>query len=157
MCLRPSWTAIVWPTISGKIVDARDQVFSIVLEFEAFSASTRAIRRSSTHGPFLLDRLTARSSCSTLLPSPATAHDVAVGCLVLLTSPVAERRDAPRGDRVTAGRGRSLTTAVRVVDRVHRRSAGLRADAHVALASGLADLHVLVIGVADRTDRATAV
>src|SRR6476646_8421490 len=25
-CLRPSWTAIVWPTISGKIVEARDQV-----------------------------------------------------------------------------------------------------------------------------------
>ena len=25
-CLRPSWTAIVWPTISGKIVDVRDQV-----------------------------------------------------------------------------------------------------------------------------------
>ena len=25
-CLRPSWTAIVWPTISGKIVEVRDQV-----------------------------------------------------------------------------------------------------------------------------------
>jgi hypothetical protein len=27
-CLRPSWTAIVCPTISGKIVEARDQVRS---------------------------------------------------------------------------------------------------------------------------------
>jgi hypothetical protein len=28
-CLRPSWTAIVWPTISGKIVEVRDQVLTI--------------------------------------------------------------------------------------------------------------------------------
>ena len=25
-CLRPSWTAIVWPTISGKTVELRDHV-----------------------------------------------------------------------------------------------------------------------------------
>src|SRR5262249_2421292 len=29
-CLRPSWTAIVCPTISGKIVEVRDQVRTIV-------------------------------------------------------------------------------------------------------------------------------
>ena len=28
-CLRPSWTAMVCPTISGKMVEARDQVLSI--------------------------------------------------------------------------------------------------------------------------------
>src|SRR4051794_12677687 len=49
-------------------------------------------------------------------------------------------------------RGGALAAAVRVVDRVHRRAARLRADAHVALAAGLADLHVLVVGVADRAD-----
>src|SRR5688500_18235991 len=54
-CLRPSWTAIVWPTISGKIVLARDQVLTIVLLPEEFIASMRSIRRSSTHGPFLED------------------------------------------------------------------------------------------------------
>ena len=94
---------------------------------------------------------------STLLPSLATADDVAVGCLVLLACAVAERRHAPRGHRVAAGGRRALAAAVRVVDRVHRRAAGLRADAHVALAPGLADLDVLVIGVADRADRAAAV
>jgi hypothetical protein len=47
---------MVWPTISGKIVDARDQVRIIVLELEAFMDSMRSIRRSSTHGPFLDER-----------------------------------------------------------------------------------------------------
>src|SRR5207248_10315016 len=54
-CLRPSWTAMVWPTISGKIVDARDQVLIICLSPEAFIASMRPSSRSSAHGPFLDD------------------------------------------------------------------------------------------------------
>src|SRR6202011_5774054 len=58
-CLRPSWTAIVCPTISGKMVEVRDQVLSIRLSPDAFSASTRVIRRSCTQGPLLLDRLIA--------------------------------------------------------------------------------------------------
>ena len=55
-CLRPSWTAIVWPTISGKTVDIRDQVFSICLLPDSFIAETRFIRRSSAHGPFFVER-----------------------------------------------------------------------------------------------------
>src|SRR4051794_41934792 len=55
-CLRPSWTAIVWPTISGKIVDARDQVRIMVFVLAEFMDSMRSIRRSSTHGPFLEER-----------------------------------------------------------------------------------------------------
>src|SRR5207244_8640344 len=58
-CLRPSCTAIVCPTISGKIVDARDHVRSIFLLFSALRASIRAIKRASTQGPFLLERLIA--------------------------------------------------------------------------------------------------
>src|SRR5213078_2788218 len=58
-CLRPSCTAIVCPTISGKIVDVRDQVRSIRFSPDWFMASMRAIRRSCTNGPFLLDRLNA--------------------------------------------------------------------------------------------------
>ena len=72
--------------------------------------------------------------------------------LVLLARAVAERRHAPRRDRVAPGGRRALATAVRVVDRVHRHAARLRAHAHVALAPGLADLDVLVLGVADRAD-----
>src|SRR4051794_19052164 len=93
---------------------------------------------------------------SSLLPSLATADDVAVARLVLLAGAVPERGDAPRGDRVTARRGRALAAAVRVVDRVHRRAAGLRAHAHVTLAAGLADRDVLVLGVADDADGGAA-
>jgi hypothetical protein len=43
--------------MSGKIVEARDHVLIICLVLAAFIASIRAIRRSSTNGPFLLERL----------------------------------------------------------------------------------------------------
>ena len=55
-CLRPSWTAIVWPTISGKIVDVRDQVLTICFWPPSFICWIRASRRSSTNGPFLVER-----------------------------------------------------------------------------------------------------
>src|SRR5207302_1373381 len=58
-CLRPSCTAIVCPTISGKIVEVPDQVRTICLLPDAFIASIRDISRSSTNGPFLLERLIA--------------------------------------------------------------------------------------------------
>ena len=58
-CLRPSWTAIVCPTISGKTVEDRDQVRIMFFEPEAFIASMRLNSRSSTKGPFLDDLLIA--------------------------------------------------------------------------------------------------
>src|SRR3954453_14637687 len=57
---------------------------------------------------------------------------------------------------MAAGRRRARATAVRVVDGVHRGAAGLRAHAHVTLAPRLADLDVLMVGVADRADGAAA-
>src|SRR6266487_2151307 len=56
-CLRPSCTAIVWPTIDGKTVDVRDQVRIIRFSFLSFIDSIRLSSRSSTNGPFLLDLL----------------------------------------------------------------------------------------------------
>ena len=50
-CLRPSWTAIVCPTISGKIVDVRDQVRIICLLPDSFIRVMRPISRSSTVFP----------------------------------------------------------------------------------------------------------
>ena len=64
----------------------------------------------------------------------------------------------PHGD--TAGRPpdvATLTTAERMVDGVHRHATGLRALAPPAVAAGLADLHQLVLGVADGTDGGAAV
>jgi hypothetical protein len=43
---------MVCPTISGKIVEARDQVRIICLRPPSFIAVMRDIRRSSTNGPF---------------------------------------------------------------------------------------------------------
>jgi hypothetical protein len=39
-CLRPSWTAIVSPSISGMMVDERDQVRMTVFEPEFWAEST---------------------------------------------------------------------------------------------------------------------
>jgi hypothetical protein len=55
-CLRPSWTAIVCPTISGKTTDDRDQVLTICFWLASFIASMRFIKRSSTNGPFFVER-----------------------------------------------------------------------------------------------------
>src|SRR5206468_4437015 len=56
-CLRPSCTAIVCPTISGKIVDVRDHVLTTRLSPDSFSCRTLCRSRSSANGPFLLDLL----------------------------------------------------------------------------------------------------
>ena len=56
-CLRPSWTAIVCPTISGNTVEVRDQVLIICFWFCSFICGMRLIRRSSTNGPFFEDLL----------------------------------------------------------------------------------------------------
>src|SRR5690606_12898539 len=52
-CLRPSCTAMVWPIMSGMIVDRRDHV--LMTDFSPFSLrpSTFFRRWSSTKGPFL--------------------------------------------------------------------------------------------------------
>ena len=51
-CLRPSCTAMVWPIMSGTIIDRRDQVLMTLCEPFSFSASTFLMRWSSTKGPF---------------------------------------------------------------------------------------------------------
>src|SRR2546423_2801053 len=93
-CFRPSWTAMVCPTNSGKIVDVRDQVLIICLLPEAFICSMRLIRRSWMNGPFLDERdiyLTPP-----LLAAPPAADDEPIGGLLLLARAVAERGNAPR-------------------------------------------------------------
>ena len=49
-----------------------------------------------------------------------------------------------------------LTAPEGVVDRVHRRTAHGRPPAQMALATGLAELDVLVVGVADASNRGPA-
>src|SRR5271154_3763317 len=52
----PLWTAIVCPTISGKIVERRDHVFTTFFSFRVFNASTFSCRWLSINGPFLSER-----------------------------------------------------------------------------------------------------
>src|SRR5690606_4431381 len=53
MCLRPSCTAIVWPSMAGTIIERRDQVLITFLLLASFCAATLRKRCSSTKGPFL--------------------------------------------------------------------------------------------------------
>src|SRR3546814_6730656 len=55
-------------------------------------------------------------------------------------------RLAPRSNRMTATRGAAFTTAVRVIDRVLRDTARQRTLAEPAVAAGLAQVGVLVVG-----------
>ena len=54
-CLRPSWTAIVWPIMSGTIVDRRDQVLTTFFSLRSFMPAIFTMRCSSTNGPFFTD------------------------------------------------------------------------------------------------------
>ena len=56
-----------------------------------------------------------------------------------------------------ANRRLAFAAAVRVVVRVHNGAADRRADAHVAGTAGLADVHVLMVDIADLTDDCNAV
>src|SRR5438876_23484 len=166
-CFRPSWTAIVCPTMSGKTVEERDQVRIICFEPDSFILLMRPSSRSSTKGPFLLDLLnfpSLRSRCesrsvqrrpkagvcaawnsSLLLPTAPAADDQLVGFLVLAARALAEGRHAPGRDRVAAALRLALAAAVRVVDRVHRRTSHRRALAPPAAAPRFAAGDVLVV------------
>src|SRR5437762_7838358 len=56
MNLRPLWTAMVWPTISGKIVERRDQVRTTFLSLVWFMTVIFDCRCSSMNGPFFAER-----------------------------------------------------------------------------------------------------
>src|SRR5437899_12494391 len=52
----PLCTAMVWPIMSGTIVDRRDQVFTTFFSLRVFSASTLSRKWPSTNGPFFVER-----------------------------------------------------------------------------------------------------
>src|SRR5712671_4990501 len=53
----PLCTAMVWPTISGMMVERRDQVRSTFFSLREFIASMRDARYPSMKAPFLLERI----------------------------------------------------------------------------------------------------
>src|SRR3954466_9528636 len=139
MNLRPLCTAIVCPTISGITVERRDQVLMTFFSPPRFMTSTFSSSGTSTKGPFLsdLDML--------LLPS---LHDETVGGFAV-PGLVTLRRLTPWRHRMAPARRLAFTAAKRVVDRVHRHAAHVRALAEPAAPPCLADRHVLVIDISD--------
>src|SRR3954470_7805249 len=83
-----------------------------------------------------------------LLARVAADHDELRGGLVL-AGLLALGREAPRRDRMAAALG---AAAVRVIDRVHGDAAVVRHAALPALAAGLADGGVHVVGIRHRAD-----
>src|SRR3954469_25898176 len=154
-CLRPSCTAIVCPSMSGMIVERRDQVRMTFLVPLSFCASTFASRWSSTNGPFfrlrgMSDGLLSRSA---LLVGAPAAHDQGVTGLALARPALGL---ALRVHRVATTGGLALTTTVRVVHRVHRHNADGRGLALPPLLAGLAPVDFRLLGVADLADGGAA-
>src|SRR3954463_15392805 len=139
--------------MAGTIIDRRDQVLITFLVPLSFCTSTFFIRWSSTKGPFFRLRGIGRYLLAPLR-GLAAADDEAVALLVGATG--AALGLAPRADRVAATGGLALTTAVRVVDRVHRDAADGRPLALPAHPAGLAPVDVRLLGVADLAHRGPA-
>src|SRR5882724_2117845 len=88
----PLCTAMVCPTISGVMVERRDQVRSTFFSLRAFMPSILVDRCASTNGPFFVERaidsalssrLSARRLRHQLLTLFAAAHDERVGSLIV--------------------------------------------------------------------------
>src|SRR5688572_19610202 len=143
---------MVRPTMSGVIIERRDQVLIGFFVRAAAASATFLARWWSMNGPFLSER---DIGSPLLVPMPA-GDDHRLRPLVLARVQ-ALRLLAPRrhGVRV-ALTGLALATAVRMVDRVHRQAAHRRADAAPALGAGLAEVPQVVLFVADFADRRAA-
>src|SRR5580700_10073108 len=174
----PLCTAIVCPTISGMMVDRRDQVRSTFFSLREFIASTLVCRWLSMNGPFLVERainsalsfqlsairlehcwsltIAHRPLTTGLLTLLASSHDECIGALVVARL-VAARRLAPRGHRMAAAGSLAFAAAMRMIDGVHRNSTVMRTPTRPAHTPCLADRNVLVIGVTDLSDRRHAV
>src|ERR1035437_6047053 len=147
----PLWTASVCPTMSGRIVERRDPVFTTRFYPAAFFAVLFLTSGVSTHGPFFVER--DMFFLESLL---AALDDQAVGPLVVARL-LALGLPAPRRGRMASARGLALAAAHRVIDGVHGHAAVVRLPAEPAVAAGLADGDVLVLEVADLADRGVAV
>src|SRR3712207_577677 len=78
----------------------------------------------------------------------APPHDGAVGARIFPRSDTADRL-APFGLGVHTDRPAALSATMRVIARVHPPSANLRPASKPALAPGLADSNILMIGITD--------
>src|SRR6476469_5207267 len=140
--------------MAGTIMDRLDHVLMTFLVPLSFWTSTFLMRWPSTKGPFLRERGMVPVLRSALLAGLAAADDHRVAGLV---GPTRASLWLAVGVHRVATSGRlALTTAVRVVDRVHGDTADGRALALPAHAAGLAPVDVGLLGVAHLADRRAA-
>src|SRR5215469_13596656 len=147
---------MVSPTISGTIIERRDQVLIGLRSFLADATCTFFARCRSTNGPFFNER----GMCYSLRSADAVlaALDDHVVRALVVTRLQALGVPAPRRHRVrVALAGLALATAVRVVDGVHGETAHRRADALPALGARLAVAAQVVLVVPHLADRGAAV
>ena len=179
--LLPLWTSNVWPTNSGMIVHARAQVlmgclarFSLSLRdlLVELLVDERAFFCASAHVSCPSSVVESVASCSTATALTSYTFTVCGRCWCLpnlrrrrisfslcflrAAGDAALGRHAGLADRVTSAVAAAFAAAQRMVDRVHRLGTGVRADAHVAAAAGLADADVDPVEVAELADRRAA-
>src|SRR6266566_4258386 len=169
---------MVWPTMIGRIVDGRDQVFTTFFSLSEFRISIFSLRDFSTKGPFFTDLLIcsisgfagrhapggltrssrqSRSSLASLfgLPLRRPLGHEAIGARVIAGLET-HGRLAPGGLRLATHGRLGFAAAVGVIARRHHDPAYSWTPTHVALVAGAPDLLVLVLDVADLSDRRAA-
>src|SRR6266404_4473608 len=144
-CTLPLCTAMVRPTNSGAIVEARAQVL-ITERSSAPRAATFLASLGSIYGPFLSERLILSplslvSGSDNKFVASLAAAGLITQCLL------APWRCGRSGHLVTA----AVTAAVRVVGSIHHYAANSRTDTFMACAAGFADPYILVLLIANNT------
>src|SRR5256714_526958 len=144
---------MVWPTMSGMIVERRDHVFTTRFSPLWLSRSTLTRRWSSMNGPFF--RLLGIPYLPPGPTAPPPADDHLIGGLGL--GPRATLFLAPGRRRVAPTGALALTAAERVVDGVHGHAPGVGTAALPPVPTRLAQRDQLGLGVAHGPDGGPAV
>lgn len=143
----------VWPTKSGKMVEERLQVFKTRFSPEAthFLNTLQQSRLDERSFLMLLPMFL-------LLSYFARLTNQLVRALVMFAGLEAHGGLAPGSHGVgMTPRRAALAAAVRMVTGVHDRTADGGTPAHMTLTASFADVHVLVVQVADLADGGDAV
>src|SRR5215468_4089477 len=155
--------------MSGVIVERRDQVLMTCGRCPPARMRSTILRMPlSIQGPFLTERgisKFAHSFIASLIQwinesmNQSLHSSIADNHLLrplVVTRLVAACRLTPRSHRIAATGSLSFTTTVRVIHRVHRNAAHVRANSAPAIATGLAERNVFMLDVTNLTNRRAA-
>src|ERR1041385_992034 len=162
MCRLPLCTPNVKPTMSGVIVERRDQVLITCGRWPPARTRSTILRMPlSIQGPFLTERgisKFAHSFIASLIQwinesmsqsfHSAIANDHLLRALVLARL-VTARRLAPGRHRIASGGSLAFIAAVRVVHRIHRHTAHVRTNSFPTRPACLTQRNIFVLDIAD--------